>query len=202
MSAFKKTHFSPIGQLLFACVFQPDTGSKISDGKHKVTLRLAKDDAEKLNAVFAALEDDARRELEAPDDAEIFLPMKQAQVKDKESGKRVDLEGYFDFTFKTKKAPNVVDARQRRVMEKDIPGAKNFMNLGVGMVSFQPYPWKVSDRKGTEYGINAYLQVVQIRERNSFSQDMSGFEDYEDGFSVSEDETNDQDNDAIPDFAS
>lgn len=203
MSAFKKNHFSPDGLLQWAYLFGTDSEGKYADDKYKVTHRYYGDAAEKIKEFFDGLVEEARQilkeENDMPDDADLFMPYKPALDKEKK-----EIPGAIEVVYKTKNKPTVVDGLKNRLTKSAIPGYKDGMPIGSGVVCFRPFTWAITDRKGnTDYGISGgYLQAVQIRELSTGGVDLNGFEDYDDGFVAdTSDDTDGGEEDDIPDFA-
>lgn len=202
MSAFKKNHSTPKGILLWSYLFDTDSGGKYSDDKYKVTFRLYGEEAQALIDKIKSFIPEAQA-AEETDEEFTMLPYRQALDKEKN-----EIEGAYDFTFKTKNKPMVIDSKKNRIQKSQIPGYKNGMAIGEGVVQFKPHHFSIVDRKSKnkDFGIGLYLQAVMITGLNSGGVDMSMFEDYDDGFVVSdaaqEPEEGGAEDDNIPDFAS
>ncbi len=206
MSDFKKNHFTPKGLLQWAYLFGTDSEGKYADDKYKVTLRLYGDEAKKMEEFFEGLKAEGTEilmdEKDMPKDEELFMPCKPALDKDKK-----EIPGAIEIVFKTKNKPTVVDGLKNKLTKADVPGYKDGMPIGEGVVCFRPFTWAMTDRKGnTDYGISGgYLQAVQIQELGAGGVDLDGFEDYHDGFVADTDAPEDNDEgeeDDMPSFAS
>ena len=202
MSDFKKNHFSPSGLLQWAYLFGVDSGGKYSDDKYKVTHRYYGEEAKKIKAQFDGFVKEATKvlteEKNMPKGTELFMPYKPALDKEKK-----EIPGAIEIVYKTKNKPTVVDAHRNRMTQAQLPGYKDGMPAGTGVVCYRPFTWAITDRKGnTDYGISAYLQAVQIVEASTGGVDLSGFDEYDDGF-VADVDSNDGgvEEDDIPDFA-
>lgn len=201
MSAFKKNHSTPKGILLWSYLFETDSGGKYSDDKYKTTYRLYGDEAQELIKKIDSFIPEAQ-EAEETDEEFTMLPYRQALDKEKNV-----IEGAFDFTFKTKNKPMVIDSKKNRIQKSQIPGYKNGMAIGEGVVQFKPHHFSIVDRKTKQkdFGIGLYLQAVMITGLNSGGVDMNMFEDYDDGFVISGSDDvaeGGEEGDEIPDFAS
>lgn len=211
MATHSKNFQTPRGQLIWNYIFEADdedttyvakNGKKKTikaDGKRKVTLRLYGDDAQSLIKDIDALKEWAADDQEVDTDEVTSMPYRQAKDKNKDN-----IDGCFDFVFKTKEQKAVVDVKKNRVLQKHIPGYTKGGILGEGVVGYKPHCFTVSGNTG----IGLYLQGVMLMKINDGAGfDFDLIEDIDDdGFVVDSTEdytpaTEDNDDD-IPDFAS
>jgi hypothetical protein len=190
MSAFNINHFTPKGLIMWAHIFSPDSTGKYADGKYKTKLRLFGDDAQKMIELLESFIPEASA---AEGGAEIsVMPYAQALDKDKKP-----IAGAFDFNFKTKQKPTVIDSKKQRITK--LADFKDGGILGEGVIAFKPHAWTVK----RESGIGLYLQAVMIVERTGGGVDLSQFADYDEGFTIDTDSSPEEGSeDDIPDFAS
>lgn len=200
MSDFKKNHFTPKGLIMRAYLFSADSQGKFADDKFKLKLRLFGDDAQKLIDKIDSFIPEASAAEDGNDIS--MLPYTEALDKDKKA-----IEGAYDFQFKTKNQPQIIDAKKKKVTRDMLPNFKDgSVVLGDGQVAFRPHHFSIVDRKTKvkDSGIGLYLQAVMIVDLQGGSVDLSQFGEYEDGFTgdTSSSFDGDGEEDGSPDFAS
>ena len=146
---------TPIGDLRYPKLSEPDTKGEYADGKYKTEIT--------FNTINTAL---VKKEMEAcaarmfPGAKNVKIPMKTAK------------DGTVSFIFKSKNKPMLVDAKKQK-----IPAGVNIGGGSTGRVhgSLAKY------EKGPNKGITAYLSAVQVIELQEGGGSISAF-DVEDGF--------------------
>lgn len=201
--SFDAQKFTPEGLLMFNYLFDKDVGKQYSSNKFSITLRLFNESADKMLALLDELKPQAIAKILEEDPAvdtdKIRIPGRKATTKD-DNGKKILVEGAYDFEFKSGYKPVVVDGQKNRITEKSLPKYKAGGFLGEGKIAFLPFAYP-----GLGGGLSLRLQAVQLTKFGSGSggePDISGFDVVDDGFVADTTVETESDTDELPDFAS
>jgi hypothetical protein len=156
---------SPFGTARFPKVNNPDTDGKFADGKFKTGLLLNDSDVEKVRAEFKA----AAKQLHPNVPLEqVVLPLKQLKDKDKETGTKKVIG--WGFNAKSQRRPLILDAKKNKLPEGVKIGGGSEIRIGGAIAAYEKTSEQVVIENGerrkeevTEYGLNIYLNSVQVR---------------------------------------
>lgn len=180
---------TPLATAAFAWIHKPDTGKEYSDNKYKVTLVFDAD--EDLNDLRAAAEWVAKETFPDIPFDEIAMPFKDGdEIADaaKKKGKdKEEFRGKVLLISKTKEKPKVVDSK-RKPLPKGVECRSGDLIKAVIAASGYKTTDTVIDKKTKKketidsYGVNFYLNAVQLIEKRNMGAGGADMFDDEDGF--------------------
>jgi hypothetical protein len=161
--ASKVKFVTPFGEASYPHLNAPDTKGKYADNKYKTKLVLRGDDPD--TQAFVNKIEEALQELKGSKKATLHRPY----TVDEETGEVV-------FTAKTKYAPAIFDAKNRKARKVKI-GRGSTIRLTGELLDF-------------DKGIHAQLHQVQIKDLNGYGS--SAFDEIEDGYEYDPEDAEDE----------
>jgi len=168
--------FSPAAKAAYAWVNNPDT--KFDPPTYKITILIP--EGSEADAFEAAITDAMKKCAEKDGTklkkGNISIPIKRWEDDDEEK-RKPEFQGYVRFSFKSSRKPALKDSRN-----KDLPEDVYPMSGDVVRVAFGVSAWATPMGSGA----SCRLAGVQLIEKNNTGSSQTNFEEYEGGFTASD----------------